>query len=129
MSVASNELHGDALVGGALSGHVQHILGGVDGGDSGSATRQHQGGASGARADVEDPPIVEAPDHVRHDARLRAGNQLADRPAEAAVLERLRHRRIGVHRIAVMVGLPGHARSSMPATVDRGGEIWNRIRV
>ena len=47
--------------------------------------------------------ILDAPDHVGQHARLRLRDQLADRPAEAAVVEGPRHRRIGIARIAVMI--------------------------
>ena len=43
-------------------------------------------------------PIVDAADHVRQHPGLLAGDQLADRAAEPALVERPRHRGVGVNR-------------------------------
>ena len=54
-------------------------------------------------------------------ALLRLGDQLADRPAEAQRVERSRHRRIGVDRVAVVVGGGGpRSRDACRRTCGRG---------
>ena len=96
MRVAALERNLRALLGRALARHFQHLLRRVDGRDVGAAACHQQRCTAGPGGDIEDRPILNPSDHVREHARLRGRDELANRPAEAALLERTRHGGIGV---------------------------------
>ena len=98
------------LLGGTLTGDGEHFLRRVDRRHLRAARRENQRSAPGAGADIEHPPILDPSDHVREHTGLRLGDQLSDRAAESALVERLRHGGIGVRGVAVVVGVGGSIR-------------------
>ena len=123
MRIAGHELHVEQLLRRALARDGQHRIRGIDRRDPSAASRQQERGAAGAGADIEHLALVNPADHVCQHARLRGGNQLPDRSAEAAVVERSRRVRVGVVCVAVVIarGLfprppVRHARSFTTAT-------------
>ncbi len=104
--VASLEADGGAARLGAGARHAQHLVGRVDGRHVRAGPGEDQRRARRAGADVDRVPAVERSAELRQDARLRLGQQLADRPAEPRAVEGIGHRGIGVDRVAVVIG-PG----------------------
>ena len=118
--VAAEEVHRHQLFRGPPARHGQHLLRCVDGGHACAAAGEHQRRPPGAGADVENAPLVDAADHVRQHPGLLGGDQLADRSAEPALVERPRHRRIGVDGVAVVLARLRHARSLATAAGPGG---------
>jgi hypothetical protein len=96
----------------ALAGDRQHLLGRIHAGDLGAALSQEQSRAARPGADVQDRPAADFTSHADDHRRLGLGDELPDRPAEAAIVERAGGLWISVNGVAVVFRRHHAARSA-----------------
>ena len=101
--IPDTELHREVFAVCPLARDFEHLSRGIHAGHHRPAPGQQERRATRAGPDVEHARAREARQELDQDLLLRFGQQGADRTAETQLIEPAGVRRIGVHRVAVMV--------------------------